>query len=130
MICSPYIIEYHGGRFDGLREPSELVIESTRLEMPVPDTKRIDGVSVRREVYEYRRSTVAILDKSPVVTFHVHHVGAKIAAPRPKLARRWIESICKLVGRFRPRPQLRPETADHGFCLPNGRRNAVLHGQN
>lgn len=101
MKPSPYLIEFHGGRFDGLCQPSDFALASTRLEMPGPDLAIPNGVAARRDIYILRRSTVAFIEQSPVVTYHVHHIGAKIAAPQPKLVPDWINSIRAVLQRFR-----------------------------
>ena len=78
MKPSPYLIEFHGGRFDGLRQPSEFALASTRLEIPGSDLAIRNGVAVRR-IYALRRSTVIFVEQSPVVTYHMYFIGAATA---------------------------------------------------
>ncbi len=129
MKPSPYLIEFHGGRFDGLCQPSDFALASTRLEMPGPDLAIPNGVAARRDIYILRRSTVAFIEQSPVVTYHVHHIGAKIAAPQPKLVPDWINSIRAVLQRFRLRPRPDPQIPDAGSRTPTGRKSVVLHRQ-
>jgi hypothetical protein len=128
MIPSPYFIEFHGGRFDGLRQPSDFVLDSTRLEMTRPALPFVDGVSARRVSYEYRRSTLTFVEQSPVVTFHMHYVGAVVTASTLKRAHDWIESIWAILRRTVLRPQLPFQAHNGGIRIRGGRKNVVLHG--
>jgi hypothetical protein len=129
MKPSPYLIEFHGGRFDGYRQPSDFVLPSTRLEMPGPEP--LDGrASARRNVYEHRRSTVTFVNESPVVTFHLHFAGIIVAAPQTTPARHWVELMHAILRRLQPGLRPLPHNPNNGFRIPSGRKAVVLNGQN
>ena len=121
MTPSPYFIEFHGGRFDGLRQPSDFVLPSTRLELPGPDISRFEGTERRYAVYHHRRSIVTLIKQSPIVTFHLYYVGTKIRAVGPKRTSRWFNSILSVLRGLRPVPELDRRPSYDGILAPSGR---------
>jgi hypothetical protein len=130
MTPSPYLIQFLGGRFHGLRKPCDAAPISTRLEMPGPDLALRGAVAARREIYEHRQTTVAFIDGAPVVIFQFQHVGANIDAPRPKRTSPWTDRIRRMLRRLKRRPRLRPQAPGYGIRVPAGHKNAVLHTWN
>jgi hypothetical protein len=128
MITSPYLTEFHGGRFDGLRQPSDFVLPSTRLELPTRDVSHVDGAFRRYAVYHHRRTMVTLVDDSPVITFHMYYIGTKVASERPTWTPRWISSLLSLFQVFRQRPYLDRRPSDDGILAPSGLKNVVRHG--
>src|SRR5437016_964464 len=106
MLSSPYYIEFHGGRCDGLRQPSDFLIPSTRLELRGPGLPFCRDTSPRRDIYHHRRTTVAFVGELPVVTFHMYFVGVKIVAQKRKLLPRWIGAIVASLRRFKSAPRV------------------------
>ena len=94
---SPNFIELRGGRYDGFRQPCEVVPLSTCLEMPGPELKFPEAVSGRTIVYEHFRTTVAFVEASPVVTFHYRHAGLRIGTPRPIRPMNWLRSLLDML---------------------------------
>jgi len=130
MIPSPYVLEFYGGRFDGFQQPCDVIPLSTHLEMPGPELAIGGRVAERIEVYEHRRTTVAFVEESPVVTFHYRHAGSKIAAPRPKSPTSWAASLRTVLRRIcRPGGQIAKVPPDR-IPAPDSREQIAMHTRN
>jgi len=76
MMTDPYLIQLHGGRFDGYRQSVNYILLDTRLKMPgtLPCPDGIPSPP-RAAVYELRRASIEILDGLPTMVLNYHFAG-------------------------------------------------------
>jgi hypothetical protein len=130
MKTSAYAIEFHGGHYDAIRLPCEIVPPSSCLEMPGPELILSDAVADRAERYEHSGTMVALVAESPVVTFHFRYTGSRIDAPRPKPPVPWSEPIRAVLRGLWPRPPRPVKAPGDVIRLPGSRKETILHTRN
>jgi hypothetical protein len=79
MMTDMYLIQLHGGPFDGYRHSVNYILRDRRLEMPgvLPCP---DGLTSphRAAEYELRRTSIELLDDLPTMVLDYHFVGMRV----------------------------------------------------
>ena len=79
MMTDLYLIQLHGGPFDGYRQSVNYILRNRRLEMP--GTLACPGglpSPHRAAEYELRRASIELLDDLPTMLLDYHFVGMRV----------------------------------------------------
>ena len=79
MMTDLYLIQLHGGRFDGYHQSVNYILRDTRLEMPgaLPCPDSLPSPR-RAALYELRRASIEPLDGLPTMVLSYHFVGMRV----------------------------------------------------
>ena len=116
MMTDLYLIQLHGGCFDGYRQSVNYILRDRRLEMPgkLPCPDGLPSPH-RAAVYELRRASIELLDGLPTMVLDYHFVGMRVGMVSAAIARfvQWKSRLRQIVLRVAcgPRDARLPNTA-------------------
>ena len=114
MMTNLYLIQLHGGCFDGYRQSVNYILRDRRLEMPgkLPCP---DGLPSPHHaaIYELRRASIELLDGLPTMVLDYHFVGMRVGMASAAITRlvQWKHRLAQSLLRVARNP--------HDARLPN-----------
>ena len=107
MMTDPYLIQLHGGYFDGYRQSVNYILLDTRLEMPgtLPCPDSLPSPP-RTALYELRRASIELLDGLPTMVLNYHFVGMRIGVVSAAIVRlvQWKDRLTRSLLRVTSGP--------------------------
>ena len=116
MMTDLYLIQLHGGCFDGYRQSVNYILRDTRLEMPgaLPCPDSLPSPP-RAALYELRRASIELLDGLPTMVLNYHFVGMRVGMVSAAITRlvQWKDRLTQSLLRVTrgPRDARLPNTA-------------------
>ena len=114
MMTDLYLIQLHGGPFDGYCQPVNYILRDRRLEMPgkLPCPDGLPSPH-RAAVYELRRASIELLDGLPTMVLDYHFVGMRVGMASAAITRlvQWKHRLAQSLLRVARNP--------HDARLPN-----------
>lgn len=88
MMTDLYLIQLHGGCFDGYRQSVNYILWDTRLKMPgtLPCPKS-NPSPPRTALYELRRTSIRVLSGWPTMVLDYDFVGMRVGVVSAAIAR-------------------------------------------
>lgn len=110
-----YLIQLHGGPFDGYCQSVNYILRNRRLEMPgvlpCPDDIPLPH---RASEYELRRTSIELLDDLPTMVLDYHFVAMRVGLLSAAITKivQWKDRLTRSLLRVtRPRDARLPNTA-------------------
>jgi hypothetical protein len=98
MMTDPYLIQLHGGFFDGYSQSVNYILQDSLLEMPgtLPCPDSLPSPS-RAALYELRRASIELLDGMPTMVLNYHFVGMRVGMVSAAITRlvQWKEQLTR-----------------------------------
>ena len=116
MMTDLYLIQLHGGPFDGYCQSVNYILQEKRLEMPgiLPCPDGLPSPN-RAAEYELRRTSIELLDDLPTMVLDYHFVGMRVGMVSAAITRfvqwknRFAQSLLRVARD--PRDARLPNTA-------------------
>jgi len=88
MMTDLYLIQLHGGPFDGYCQSVNYILRDKRLEMPGKLPCSDDLASPHRAaIYELRQASIRLLDDLPTMVLDYHFVGMRVGTVAAAITR-------------------------------------------
>ena len=116
MMTDLYLIQLHGGPFDGYRQSVNYILRDTRLEMPgtLPCPDSLPSPH-RAALYELRRASIELLDGLPTMVLDYHFVGMRVGMVSAAITRlvQWKDRLTQSLLRVARGPR-RCSSSEYG----------------